>query len=109
MGATCELKVIENFAATHNNSEVTQAIREAATEVLGPDRVLEMPFDTWSEDFGYMAARIPGSMFWLGVTSERVPTPICHSSTFDLDEASLPVGALVLAASARRLIQRSRK
>jgi amidohydrolase len=109
LGATCELEVIENFVATHNDSEVTQAIREAATEVLGPDRVLEMPFDTWSEDFGYMATRVPGSMFWLGVTSERVPKPIWHSSTFDLDEASLPVGALVLAASARRLIQRSSK
>ena len=109
MGATCELKVFEGYAATHNDSEVTQAIREAATEVLGPDRVVEMPFDTWAEDFGYMTARVPGSMFWLGVTSERVPKPIWHSSTFDLDEDALPIGALVLAASAKRLIQRSSK
>ena len=84
---------------------LTQIIREAATEVLGADHVVEMPFDTWAEDFGYMTARVPGSMFWLGVTSERVPNPIWHSSTFDLDEDALPIGAKVLAASAIRLLQ----
>jgi len=107
MGATCELEIKEGYAATINDLSVTQVIREAATEVLGDDRVISMPFDTWAEDFGYMTARVPGSMFWLGVTSNRVPKPIWHSSTFDLDEDSLPVGAMVLAASARRLLQRA--
>ena len=107
MGAVCELKVFEGYAATHNDPEVTQLIRQAASEVLGPNRVVDLPFDTWAEDFGYMTARVPGSMFWLGVTSERVPKPIWHSSTFDLDEDALPIGASVLAASAKRLIQRS--
>lgn len=107
MGATCTLEIKEGYAATNNDAVVTQVIREAAVEVLGSDHVIEMPFDTWAEDFGYMAARVPGSMFWLGVTSDRVPAPIWHSSTFDLDEDSLPVGAMVLAASARRLLQQS--
>jgi amidohydrolase len=107
MGATCELTIKEGYAATTNDPGVTQTIRDAATEVLGSDHVVEMPFDTWAEDFGYMAARVPGSMFWLGVTSDRVPAPIWHSSTFDLDEDSLPVGARVLAASARRLMQQA--
>lgn len=107
MGAICTLEIKEGYAATNNDAVVTQVIREAAVEVLGSDHVIEMPFDTWAEDFGYMAARVPGSMFWLGVTSDRVPAPIWHSSTFDLDEDSLPVGAMVLAASARRLLQQS--
>lgn len=107
MGTTCDLEIVEGYAATNNDPDVTQTIREAAREVLGPDCVVEMPFDTWAEDFGYMTARVPGSMFWLGVTSERVPNPIWHSSTFDIDEDALPVGAMVLAASARRLLQRS--
>lgn len=106
MGATCTLEIKEGYAATNNDAVVTQVIREAAVEILGSDHVIEMPFDTWAEDFGYMAARVPGSMFWLGVTSDRVPAPIWHSSTFDLDEDSLPVGATVLAASARRLLQK---
>lgn len=105
MGATCELEIKEGYAATTNDAEVTEAIRVAAGEVLGSDHVIEVPFDTWAEDFGYLAARVPGSMFWLGVTSDRVRNPIWHSSTFDLDEDALAVGAIVLAASALRLLR----
>ena len=104
LGAACELAIKEGYAVTNNDAAVTQAIREAAVEVLGPTSVVEMPFDTWAEDFGYMTARVPGSMFWLGVTSECVRNPIWHSATFDLDEDALPIGAMVLAASARRLL-----
>lgn len=109
LGATCELTIKEGYAVTNNDADVTQAIREAATELLGPNSVVEMPFDTWAEDFGYMTAQVPGSMFWLGVTSERVPNPVWHSSNFDLDEDALPIGAMVLAASARRLLDRYSK
>jgi len=106
LGATCHLSIKEGYAVTNNDSEITQAIRDVATELLGSQQVVEMPFDTWAEDFGYMTARVPGSMFWLGVTSDRVPKPIWHSSTFDLDEDALPIGAMVLAASVRSLLQR---
>ncbi len=105
LGATCELKVIEGYAATNNDSEVTRTIRAEATNLLAPAKVIEMPFDPWAEDFGDMTARVPGAMFWLGVTSERVPNPIWHSATFDLDEDALPIGAMVLAASARGLLR----
>ena len=109
MGAACELEIKQGYAATHNDARVTQTIREAAEEVLGPARVVELPFDTWAEDFGYMSACVPGAMFWLGVTSDRVPNPIWHSPTFDLDEDALPVGATVLAVSARRLLGQQQK
>jgi len=105
LGATCELQVFEGYAATVNDAGVTDAIRAAAKKLLGPDRVIEMPFDPWAEDFGYMTARVPGAMFWLGVTSKDVPKPIWHSATFDLDEDALPVGAMVLAASAQSLLK----
>jgi amidohydrolase len=104
LGAVCELEIKQGYAATHNDAHVTQTIREAAEQVLGPERVVELPFDTWAEDFGYMTARVPGAMFWLGVTSDRVPNPIWHSPTFELDEDALPVGATVLAEAARRLL-----
>lgn len=105
LGATCELRVIEGYAATHNDSEVTKVIRAEAINLLGPSRVIEMPFDPWAEDFGYMTARVPGAMFWLGVTSERVPNPVWHSAKFDLDEDALEIGAMVLAASAKGLLK----
>lgn len=104
MGATCELRILEGYPATINDPEITEIIRAAAAAVLGAEHVIEMPFDPWAEDFGYLTARVPGAMFWLGVTSENVPNPIWHSPTFDLDEAALPVGAAILAATALRLL-----
>lgn len=104
LGATCELQVFEGYPVTNNNARVTETIREAATEALGAEGVVDLPFDTWAEDFGYMTARVPGAMFWLGVTSPRVPHPVWHSPSFDLDEDALSVGATVLAASALSLL-----
>ena len=107
LGAVCKLEVREGYPATINDAGVTDEIRDAAKAVVGWENVSEMPFDTWAEDFGYLTARVPGAMFWLGVTSDRVPSPIWHSPKFDLDEDALPVGAAVLAASALRLLERS--
>lgn len=106
LGAECRLEVHEGYPVTYNAPDVVDAIRTAAREVLGDGRVLDLPFDTWAEDFGYMTAALPGAMFWLGVTSAQVPDPVWHSPTFDLDEDSLPVGAAVLAASALELLKR---
>jgi amidohydrolase len=105
LGADCKLEVREGYPVTFNDPGVTESISRAAEDVLGAGRVLAMPFDTWAEDFGYMTARVPGAMFWLGVVSERVPNPVWHSPTFDLDEDALPVGAAVLAASALQLLK----
>lgn len=108
MGAECSLGVVEGYPVTHNHPEVVREIREAAIALLGPEGVLELPFDTWAEDFGYITARIPAAMLFLGVTSDRVPHPVWHSPLFDIDEAALPVGAATLAASALRLLKNYR-
>ncbi len=105
LGAECELQIIEGYPVTMNDAVITEKIRASAKELLGTNRVIEMPFDTWAEDFGYLTAQVPGAMFWLGVTSERVPNPVWHSATFDLDEDALPVGAMVLAGAAERLLK----
>jgi amidohydrolase len=108
VGATCSLEIDEGYPVTHNDASVAGIIREAAVALLGPSQVVDLPFDTWAEDFGYMTAAVPGAMFWLGVTGPRVPDPIWHSPTFDIDENALPVGAAVLAASALRLLETKR-
>ncbi len=107
LGAICKLEIREGYPATINDAGVTATIRDAAKALVGDERVVEMPFDPWAEDFGYMTAQVPGAMFWLGVTSERVPSPVWHSSTFDLDEDALSVGAAVLTESALRLLEKA--
>jgi amidohydrolase len=108
LGAECRLEVAEGYPVTHNDPSVTRVIREAAVALLGGEQVVDLPFDTWAEDFGYMSAVVPGAMFWLGVAGPTVPEPVWHSPTFDIDEDALPVGAAVLAASAVRLLETNR-
>lgn len=109
LGAECDLQVFEGYPVTINDPSISAVIREEAVKVLGEGRVSESSFDTWAEDFGYMTARVPGAMFWLGVVSERVPHPVWHTASFDLDEDALQVGAAVLAASALRLLHGGRR
>ena len=104
LGADCSLDVAEGYPVTINETTVTQAIRDAAVSLLGPERVMDLPFDTWAEDFSYMSGVVPAAMFWLGVTGPAVPDPVWHSPTFDIDESALPIGAAVLAAAALRLL-----
>jgi amidohydrolase len=105
LGAECRLEVTEGYPVTNNEPTVTRVIREAAISLLRRERVMDLPFDTWAEDFGYMTGVVPGAMFWLGVTSPSVPDPVWHSPTFNIDEDALPVGAAVLAATAMRLLE----
>lgn len=105
LGADCRLEVAEGYPVTRNDASVTQAIRKVAVGLLGRDRVLDLPFDTWAEDFGYMSAVVPGAMFWLGVAGPAVPDPVWHSPTFDIDEDALPIGAALMAAAAVRLLE----
>jgi amidohydrolase len=105
LGANCTLDVAEGYPVTNNETTVTQAIREAAVSLLGPECVVDLPFDTWAEDFAYMTRVVPAAMFWLGVTSSAAPDPVWHSPTFGIDESALPIGAAVLAASAMRLLE----
>ena len=108
LGADCQLEVTEGYPVTRNDAGVTRAIRDAAVALLGPHHVVDLPFDTWAEDFGYMTSIVPGAMFWLGVAGARVPEPVWHSPLFDIDEDALPVGTAVLAATAAQLLERYR-
>ncbi|MBA2259578.1 MAG: amidohydrolase [Acidobacteria bacterium] len=105
LGADCGLEVTEGYPVTNNDTTVTQAVRETAVSLLGRENVIDLPFDTWAEDFAYMTGVVPAAMFWLGVTGPAIPDPVWHSPTFNIDEDALPVGAAVLAASAMRLLE----
>jgi amidohydrolase len=105
LGAECRLEVSEGFPVVINDPDVTEVIRDAAVALVGHQNVRQLPFDTWAEDFAYMTAAVPASMFFLGVTGPGVPDPVWHSPTFDVDEDALPVGAAVMAAAALRLLE----
>ena len=59
-----------------------------------------------SEDFAFFASEVPAAMFRLGCTSERYGGAGLHSSTFDVDEEAIRIGAHLMAHAALVWMQR---
>ena len=80
-------------------------IRQVATDLLGIDNVhIEEP-EMGAEDFSILVSEAPGALFSLGVGyKESEKTLRLHSPDFDIDEKALPVGAAILAETARRYL-----
>jgi amidohydrolase len=57
-----------------------------------------------SEDFAYMCQEAPGAMFMLGAAIDDGTDRGHHTNIFDIDERALPLGAAILAETARRFL-----
>jgi amidohydrolase len=104
MGGQFELKIHKGYPATFNDTRVNDWMREVARDLAGNEATIEEPFGMGAEDFSYMTQKAPGAMFMLGAA---VPDDIArnhHTDVFDIDEAVLPLGAAVLAETARRYV-----
>ena len=96
----------EGTASVDNDPAITALVERAARELLGEDKVTQMPRPSMgSEDFAAYLEHVPGSMFRLGCAGDRSPWPGLHTPTFDVDEKCLPVGAKILA---RTIVELSR-
>jgi amidohydrolase len=87
----------------HNDAAAVEAWRGAVSPLLGADRVLELPPMPPSDDVSRFLQRIPGVHFFVGAApGPRIP-PMHHAPDFDIDEVSMRVGMLSLAATAAAL------
>ncbi len=84
-----------------NEPELVRSTLTAIRSVVGPEGLLEINEITpyFGEDFAYYQQRIPGAMYWLGVSNSAAGTSgMPHSPDFVADEESIFVGAKVMAA-----------
>lgn len=102
-GGNYTLTIEKGFPSMYNDPEVVELICQAASEMLGEDKVAPSYAEMGAEDFSYMSQLAPGAMFWLGVNIDDTPRP-AHSPTFDINEDALPIGAALLAEVACRLL-----
>jgi amidohydrolase len=87
-----------------NDEDVVTTIQSAADDVLGPGHArVPARVEMGSEDFSVLSSMAPGAMFWLGAGIEGDERAL-HNPTFDINERCLPIGAALLAESARRLL-----
>lgn len=97
-GAEAAVEIVRGEPVLRNDPRMTELVRRAVREVLGPEALEEIPRpELLAEDFAFYLERVPGAMFRLGVGNPARGTAYpLHHPAFVLDEAALPIGADVL-------------
>ncbi len=85
------------------DSELTDLVQLASTELLGPDQVVSIAQASMGgEDFAFYSEQLPASFVRLGCAGPHTGKRPLHHCEFDIDEKVLTTGAKVLAMSAAR-------
>jgi amidohydrolase len=103
LGGDYQLHWELGYPPTVNDPAITEVMREAACDLIGPDNVINIEPKTWGEDFSMLAQKAPGAFMLLGVevSGDRRAH---HSPNFDIDESGLYIGSAIFAETARRLV-----
>jgi amidohydrolase len=104
MGGSYELELALGYPAMFNDAGVNGWLRSVTGDLLGPAAIQEAEFGMGAEDFAYMTEIAKGAMFMLGAATPDGVQRRHHTNTFDIDESILPVGAAILAETARRFV-----
>ncbi len=103
---TIDCRIEKGYPFLINNNEVTQKSQQAAIEYLGSQYVKDLDIRMASEDFAYYTQQVPSCFFRLGTgnKSKGITSPV-HTSTFDIDERALSVGAGLLAYMSVKILR----
>jgi amidohydrolase len=99
-GVQVELEAPEHTPAVVNDGPVTDVVERVAQDLLGAAQVVRMPPSSPSDDVSEFLNHLPGCYFFVGGASPDGTSGTHHSPTFSVEDASLRVGAGVLARSA---------
>ena len=81
-----------------NHPALTDQCRRQAEELLGANRVVDLPLRMTGEDFSFYQKQVPGCFYRLGTGGEgRGCRAGLHTAEFDIDEAALQTGTATMA------------
>ena len=90
MGADFELKFEKGYPPTINDDEISDLVRRCATEVVGPEKVVEPARTMGGEDMAYFLQRAKGCFYALG--AGRDGHAAVHNPQFMFNEDILALG-----------------
>jgi amidohydrolase len=102
-GGDYRIEVERGYPAGRNHPVVSDWLEHTAVDLIGPGAIDKTRAGMGAEDFAYMTQMAPGAMFQLGAAVGDFTRPH-HTPVFDIDERALPVGAAILAETARRFL-----
>jgi amidohydrolase len=98
MKGECEVHIENGYPFLINDELVTAKAIEAAQDYLGKENVEELPMRMTAEDFSFFTQQVPSCFYRLGTGNiSKAITSGIHTSTFDIDEQALQVGAGLMA------------
>jgi amidohydrolase len=104
-GVSIDVNIVEGYPVLVNNEELTNRAYELSRQLLGEERVKEVPDRMSSEDFSFFAEKFPSFLYRLGITPEGEKMRPAHTPLFDLDESSMATGTATLVWLALNLIK----
>ncbi len=104
-GGDYVLKITPQYPSTYNDPAMAEFVRAMAVDLVGAEQVKEADMQMGSEDFSFMARAKPGTFFNIGAKKDDKARPH-HNPVFDINEDVLPLGAALLAESARKFLTR---
>jgi len=109
-GLTAEVTIHEGFPVTVCDAGAVDFGESVAREMFGGAAFLRLADPIMgAEDFAYVLEKVPGAMFFLGVSHEGDDWQHCcgiHSTKMMVDESVMPQGAAYLAGLATRFLER---
>jgi amidohydrolase len=101
MGCQAEIDLQILTPATINQPEIADRVQVVARRLFSDGRVDIANYITMgSEDFAYILEKVPGCFFFIGSANpEKGLNAGHHHPRFDIDEAALPRGAALMAAT----------
>ncbi|MEW5961884.1 MAG: M20 family metallopeptidase [Chloroflexota bacterium] len=105
LGGDFRVKFQRGYPAGRNDPTVSDWLARVSADMLpSRDRIKQEPMGMGAEDFAYMSQLAPGAMIMVGAgIADGLERPH-HTNIFDIDEQALPLGAAILAETARRFL-----
>lgn len=95
MGGDCIVDIAKGYPFLKNDEALTAKVQEDMTAYLGEENIVQLPARMGGEDFAVYSQQLPACFYRLGVQNPNGTG--LHTSTFDVDEDCLEVGAGLMA------------
>jgi amidohydrolase len=103
MEAKGEVKFEFGAPATVNDPAMTAIVKAAAAEVVGPERIVDGPLKTVSEDYSLFLEQVPGCYYFVGSRNAgRGLVYGHHHNQFDIDEDAMAIGVETMTRTVLR-------
>jgi len=107
---TADIEIIEGFPVTICDERAVGFAERVAGDLFGDGVFLRLDNPIMgAEDFAYILEKVPGAMFFLGVSHEGEDWTKCcgiHSTRMMIDESVMPRGSAMLAGLAEAFLSR---